>query len=76
MDILENGTLQGLNDSRNVGYMGPYPPGKAPHHYHFKLYGLDTEIETSALITKKELPIKMKGHVIAKGELVGLYERK
>ncbi len=76
MDTLENGTLQSLNDSSNVGYIGPCPPGKTPHHYHFKLYGLDTKIETSALITKKELLVNIKDHVIAKGELVGLYKRK
>jgi len=73
---LENGTNQGINDFGNIGYGGPCPPRGKPHHYHFKLYGLDIKIKAEEGITKKELLKKMEGHIIAKGELVGLYKRK
>jgi len=73
---LEDGTLQGINNFRNIGYGGPCPPRGAPHHYHFKVYGLDVKLDVKAGITKKELLNKMEGHIIAKGEIVGLYKRK
>ncbi|TEU01283.1 MAG: YbhB/YbcL family Raf kinase inhibitor-like protein, partial [Candidatus Stahlbacteria bacterium] len=34
---LEDGTLQGINNFGNIGYVGPCPPRGAPHHYHFKV---------------------------------------
>ncbi|MHC4610895.1 MAG: YbhB/YbcL family Raf kinase inhibitor-like protein, partial [Planctomycetota bacterium] len=37
------GVLQGKNSWGRIGYGGPAPPpGSGMHHYHFKLYALDT----------------------------------
>jgi len=52
------------------------PVGHGPHHYHFKLYALDRELDARAGLSKKELLSAMDGHVLAAGELVGTYERK
>jgi len=68
--------IQGKNDFGRIGYNGPCPPRGKPHHYHFKVYVLDTNLTLRAGATKEELENAMKGHVIQKGELVGLYERK
>ena len=38
---LPDGTLQGRNDFRKIGYGGPCPPPGKPHRYFFKLYALD-----------------------------------
>jgi hypothetical protein len=72
------GASQGRNSwsSDNVGYRGPAPPpGSGPHRYFFKLYCLDTMLELSAGATKRQLLKAMSGHVLAEGQLVGLYER-
>jgi Raf kinase inhibitor-like YbhB/YbcL family protein len=59
-----------------IGYRGPMPPpGHGTHHYHFKLYALDTKLDLAPSTTKKQLMDAMKGHVLAEAELVGTYER-
>lgn len=71
------GAKQGRNSFHKIGYGGPAPPkGHGVHHYHFKLYALDTAIEISGTADKKRLLSAIKGHVLAEGELVGTYERK
>jgi Raf kinase inhibitor-like YbhB/YbcL family protein len=55
-------------------YMGPCPPS-GTHHYYFKLYALDTELHLPDATKKGELLEAMKDHVIAGGELVGLYKK-
>ncbi|MCK4341420.1 MAG: YbhB/YbcL family Raf kinase inhibitor-like protein [Phycisphaerae bacterium] len=70
------GTLQGKNSWPTIGYRGPMPPpGHGTHHYHFKLYALDSALLVAAGLTKDELLAAMQGHVLAEGELVGTYER-
>ena len=64
-----------LNDWKAEGYRGPCPPiGK--HHYHHKIYALDTTLPNSGIRDKAELETAMKGHVLAQAELVATYEKK
>ena len=71
------GALEGENDFRLAGYGGPMPPpGHGTHHYHFKLYALDTATELAWGTTKNALLAAMQGHVLAEGELIGTYERR
>jgi hypothetical protein len=58
-----------------LGYRGPMPPPGKPHHYHFKLYALDTKIDLAPSAAKDELLKSIQGHVLAEGELVGTYQR-
>ena len=40
--------MQGKNswpDGRTIGYRGPAPPPGRVHHYHFKVYALDRELD-------------------------------
>lgn len=67
--------IQGRNDFGRIGYNGPCPPRGKPHHYHFKVYALDTELHLKAGAGRKDLEKAMEGHVLAWGEVVGLYER-
>jgi Raf kinase inhibitor-like YbhB/YbcL family protein len=70
------GTKQGVNDFGRVGYGGPMPPrGHGVHHYHFRLYALDTVLAIQPRATKKQLDEAMKGHILAQIELVGTYQR-
>ena len=72
---LPDGTLQGKNDFRKIGYGGPCPPGGV-HRYYFKLYALDKILSVPAGLTKAELLKAMDGHILAKAELMGKYARK
>lgn len=65
---------EGLNSARQPGYMGPCPPS-GTHRYFFKVYALDAELSLSANSRKKDVEKAMQGHILAKGELVGLYRR-
>ena len=66
---------QGLNDRRSVGYFGPRPPGSRPHHYHFQLFALDIRLELAGGADRDALLAAIRGHVLAKGDLVGLFGR-
>ena len=70
------GAMQGVNSWGTIGYRGPAPPkGHGVHHYHFKLYAVDTALKGPAGVDKKKLLSAMQGHIVAQGELVGTYER-
>ena len=70
------GALQGDNSWPSTGYRGPMPPpGHGVHHYHFKLYALDAPLQAEPGLTKQALLERIKGHVLAEGELMGTYKR-
>jgi Raf kinase inhibitor-like YbhB/YbcL family protein len=73
-NILPNGAIHGLNDFRKLGYGGPCPPN-GTHRYFFKLYALDTRLNLPAKATIAEVQQGMLTHILASGELVGLYRR-
>lgn len=67
---------QGRNDFGNVGYGGPAPPrGHGVHHYHFRLFALDSRVEVPAGGSAEDLKRAMRGHVVAEAECVGTYAR-
>jgi Raf kinase inhibitor-like YbhB/YbcL family protein len=74
------GALQGKNswpNGQTLGYRGPAPPkGHGVHHYHFKLYALDTALALKPELTKESLETAIEGHILGTGELIGTYERK
>ena len=73
-DALPKGTREGLNDWKRTGYEGPCPPiGR--HRYFFKLYALGTLLPDLGTPTKATLEKVMEGHVLAKTELIGMYEK-
>nr|VFK05312.1 MAG: phospholipid-binding protein, PBP family [Candidatus Kentron sp. H]VFK05723.1 MAG: phospholipid-binding protein, PBP family [Candidatus Kentron sp. H]VFK09111.1 MAG: phospholipid-binding protein, PBP family [Candidatus Kentron sp. H] len=73
---LPPGTGEGTNDWGRTRYGGPCPPiGR--HRYFHKLYALDTVLEgMDDEPDKDELEDAMAGHVLAKAELVGTYQKK
>ena len=69
------GTGEGLNDWKRTGWGGPCPPiGR--HRYFFKLYALDATLSGLGTPSKAQLEKAIEGHVVAKTELVGTYEKK
>jgi len=72
---LPKGTLEGLNDWKQPGWRGPCPPiGR--HRYFHKLYALDVVLPDLHRPTKAALEKAWEGHVLAKAELVGTYQRR
>lgn len=71
---LPAGTREGVNDWKKTGYGGPAPP-VGRHRYFHKLYALDTVLEGLDKPTKAQIEAAMKGHVLAKTELVGTYRK-
>lgn len=68
---------QGVNDFGKVGYGGPCPPrDHGVHHYHFRLYAVDVELNLASRVTRDQLEAAMKGHILAQTELVGTYQRE
>ncbi|MCK5660232.1 MAG: YbhB/YbcL family Raf kinase inhibitor-like protein [Methanosarcinales archaeon] len=77
-DKLPDGTMQGVSDfgRAGIGYWGPCPPHGNFHHYYFKVYMLDTMLDLAPQASKKQLEETMKGHILAKGEIMGMYGRQ
>lgn len=69
------GTRQGLNDFNHHGYGGPCPPPGTSHRYQFRVYALDTSLELPRTARKQALMNAMKGTVLAKGRLQGVFVR-
>lgn len=74
--------LRGSNDFSTMGkdvyggYDGPCPPWNDAilHHYHFGVYALDVaSLNLSGAFTGSDAVKAMQGHVLAKGEVVGVY---
>lgn len=71
---LPAGARRGLNDWKRTGYGGPCPPiGR--HRYFHKLYALDTVLPDLGAPSKAELEDAMEGHVLARAELIGTYQK-
>lgn len=68
------GGVEGVNDARKIGYLGPCPHA-GTHHYHFKLYALDAMLELQTGAAKIELETEVDKHLLLKAELVGLYQQ-
>ncbi len=68
------GAVQGRNDFKKNSYGGPCPPSR-PHRYLFKIYALDSLLKLDPKSTKADLERAMEGHILARGELVGVYKR-
>lgn len=69
------GALQGRASNGTIGYFGPRPPkDDSPHHYHFEVFCLDSPLDLGPGADRDQMIEAMDGHVLAKGELVGVYE--
>jgi Raf kinase inhibitor-like YbhB/YbcL family protein len=66
------------NDFGKPGYGGPCPPkGHGPHHYHFKLFALGIgRLGLKADAKVRDIEREAEEHAVARGELIGTYERR
>ena len=72
---MPGGGVQGTNGAGRVGYFGPCPPPGEVHHYHFRLYALDSVLGLADGADAEALEQAMKGHIVAQTEVVGTYSR-
>lgn len=70
-----NPGISGLNDFGKAGYGGPCPPSGV-HRYFFRVFALDVKLDLPAGTDKQTLLDAMHGHILATGEIMGLYQRK
>jgi hypothetical protein len=73
--VLPAGSVQGMNDMGRAGYAGPCPPRGGPHHYHFTVYALDATISPAGRQDGRTVQGAFTGHILARGEIVGIYSR-
>jgi len=77
-EILENqvpvGAVEGKTSFGKPGYGGPCPPS-GTHRYFFKIYALNIKLDLPSSTDKTGLEKGMEGHILAKGELIGLYSK-
>ena len=66
---------QGRNSKNENKYIGPCPPS-GTHHYHFRIYALDTKLDLPVSTDKHELLKAIDGHILAVGLLTGLFKNK
>jgi Raf kinase inhibitor-like YbhB/YbcL family protein len=69
------GAAQGKNGAGLAAWRGPHPPDIKPHHYHFELFALDAKLDLPADTTRDSLVAAMNGHVVGKGQLVGVFTK-
>ena len=71
---LPAGTREGTNNWKRTGYGGPCPPiGR--HRYFHKLFALDAQLGDLGRPTGERLAAAMEGHILARAELMGTYQR-
>lgn len=70
------GTQIGVNDFGENGWDGPLPPrGNGVHHYRFRLFALDSDVELPENATRHDLLRAVEQHAIGDAQTIGTYER-
>lgn len=67
--------VEGINDFKKRSYDGPCPPS-GTHKYLFKVYALDVMLNLSSNSREADIISAMEEHILAKGELLGLYTKR
>jgi Raf kinase inhibitor-like YbhB/YbcL family protein len=76
-EFLPKDAVQGANSFGNIGYNGPCPPEGGAHRYFFKVYALDKSFNVKKeQLGKEGLLAAMRGHILAQGQLMGIYKRQ
>jgi len=68
--------LRGKNDYGKLPYGGPLPPrATGAHHYYFKVFALDCELDLGEGLNLDEIKKKMENRILDKAEFFGVYWR-
>lgn len=75
-ELSGDGIKTGRNSYLKHGYLAPDPPtGHGPHRYVFEMFALSEAPRDVESMGRSEFVDWVRGHVLAKGCLVGTYER-
>ncbi|MEI9965672.1 MAG: YbhB/YbcL family Raf kinase inhibitor-like protein [Caulobacteraceae bacterium] len=69
------GAREGRSTMMTQGYFPLAPPPGPAHHYHFQVFALDADLDLKPGASRDEVVKAMAGHVLARGDLVGLYRK-
>ena len=70
------GAMQGSNTTSATGYFGPKTPAAGgAHNYHFQVFALKKKLNLPSGFNRLALTDAMAGNVLARGEIVGKYDR-
>ncbi|HUN57222.1 MAG TPA: YbhB/YbcL family Raf kinase inhibitor-like protein [Candidatus Binataceae bacterium] len=69
------GATQGQNGGGETGYTSPCPPPGKDHHYHFRLYALDDNLNLTSDADAAQVETAMHGHILRQTDLVGIFAR-
>ena len=72
---LPDGSIQGLNDFRTIGYRGPCPPRGNAHRYQFTVYALDRVLDIPGTMDRARFNTATQGAIVGKGTITGFYYR-
>jgi hypothetical protein len=71
-----DGHALGKNSLLKAQYLPPDPPpGHGPHRYAFQIFALDRSCDFAHPPGRRRILAALRGHVLAKGYIVGTYER-
>lgn len=68
--LMPTGTIQGINDTGNNGYVGPAPPPGPAHQYVITVYALKTKIDLKETATPALVGFYLNSAAIAKASIV------
>jgi Raf kinase inhibitor-like YbhB/YbcL family protein len=66
--------MSGKNSARKTGYHAPCPP-TGSHRYFFHVFALDGALNINSGAGRETLEKAMEAHILAKGSLMGRYQR-
>jgi Raf kinase inhibitor-like YbhB/YbcL family protein len=75
-EVIEGCGTQGRNDFGQLGYNGPCPPPGRAHRYYFTLYAVSRDLRLMPGLNKKNLLISIEGHILARAQWMGTYQRQ
>jgi Raf kinase inhibitor-like YbhB/YbcL family protein len=67
------GATEGLGSADTQRYAGPCPPGGKAHRYVIRIYALTAGTGLAPDMTKQQLAVVVKGHVLAEGQWAGIF---
>jgi Raf kinase inhibitor-like YbhB/YbcL family protein len=74
--LLSNGSQQGQNSHRTIGYVGPCPnQGDPPHHYSFELFAQDGYVTLETGASVDGVQSALAGHILAQTHLQAISQR-
>jgi Raf kinase inhibitor-like YbhB/YbcL family protein len=66
--------IEGTTSTGKPGFVGPCPPS-GTHHYQFKLYALDSDLDLGPSAKRGDVEKAMENHILDQVILIGLYKR-